>query len=440
MANTLDKLITEQGERSTYDAVSQCSRCGYCEQACPTYVVTGKEHFSGRGRNQIARMLLEGKFKDPQAASEALSTCLLCGACTSACYAHVPTADIVLEGRRILRGGKSPLLARLLRWLMEDHPAWFVLALKSAYALKRWGLARAFARTRVLDLAGLGELALAETHVEEAPRRFLFEMLREDVEVSRPDEGAASPRWLYFAPCGPNFLYPRVGLATVKLLKGNRGAGRFLDNPCCGLLFYNYGDLDAAKRFARRNIENAESVAGSGGGDAAEEAAPIVGDCSSCVAHLKSYPQLFLEDPSWKARAEAFSRRVRDVLEVLPQAAGRPDGGSAAVAYHDSCRARHGQGIADPPRVALKAAFDGAYRELPEAGWCCGGAGAFAFSHPELSEEVLKARIGHIASVQARVVATSSTSCLLQLAHGLRKYYPECRVAHVSELLLEKGS
>src|SRR5437016_4672898 len=105
----LNKLQTEQGDKTVYDAVSQCSRCGYCEQACPTYVVSGKEHFSGRGRNQVVRMLLEGKFNDPQAASEALSTCLLCGACTSACYAHVPTADLVLEGRRMLRKNRIPI-------------------------------------------------------------------------------------------------------------------------------------------------------------------------------------------------------------------------------------------------------------------------------------------------------------------------------------------
>src|SRR3989338_1517943 len=102
MAETLGRLLTDLGERSTYDAVSQCSRCGYCEQACPTYVATGQESKSGRGRNQIVRLMLEGKLDDREAALEALSTCLLCGACTTDCYAHVPTADIVLEGRRML--------------------------------------------------------------------------------------------------------------------------------------------------------------------------------------------------------------------------------------------------------------------------------------------------------------------------------------------------
>jgi len=67
-----------------YDAASQCSRCGYCEQACPTYVVSGKESYSPRGRNQIVRMMMEGKFADPASAQDALDSCLLCGACVTA--------------------------------------------------------------------------------------------------------------------------------------------------------------------------------------------------------------------------------------------------------------------------------------------------------------------------------------------------------------------
>ena len=104
VAEPLGRLLTDLGERTSYDAASQCSRCGYCEQACPTYVATGREAQSPRGRNQIVRLMLEGKLDDPAAAEEALSTCLLCGACVTACYAKVAVPDLVLEGRRALRG------------------------------------------------------------------------------------------------------------------------------------------------------------------------------------------------------------------------------------------------------------------------------------------------------------------------------------------------
>lgn len=420
MGELLNRLITDLGDRSTYDAASQCSRCGYCEQACPTYVVTGQESKSGRGRNQIVRMLLEGKLKDPQEAKEALSTCLLCGACSTACYAHVPTADIVLEGRRMIYG-KAHWLVRTFSRLLVTSPGLLALLLKSANLLKRLGLSKLGSKTGLLTLFGMGGLAIADEHVEEAPLEFLEDILKAKPAVEKP-------AWFYFAACGSNYLYPRVGIATAKVLDADRGTGTYVKNSCCGLLGYNYGDIEDSRTLAKRNIERFEEASRSA------EAAPLVGDCSSCVAFLKTYPQLFMDDPKWRKRAEAFSARVKDVIEVMP---GGKEAGEASgvLTYHDSCRAKHGQGLSDEPRAVL-GSCSGSFKEMGDSD-CCGGAGAFSFVNPELSDEVLRRKIGRIAELQAKTVATSSTSCLIQLAHGLKKYYPDCRVLHLSELVAE---
>src|SRR5262249_7658817 len=155
------------------------------------------------GRNQLVRLIIEGKLKDPSAAQEALSTCLLCGACSTACYAHVPTADIVLEGRRMLT--EPHWLARGLSRLLVRGEGLLAVLLKIAYAIKRTGLS-ALSRP-LLRLVGLSGLAEADAHVAEAP----FFFLRDKLLRHRWSE---KPAWLYFAPCGPNYLYPRVGLAT----------------------------------------------------------------------------------------------------------------------------------------------------------------------------------------------------------------------------------
>jgi glycolate oxidase iron-sulfur subunit len=260
-----------------------------------------------------------------------------------------------------------------------------------------------------------------DEHVQEAPLRLLDEELR---SLRLAGEGDA---WRYFAPCGPRYLFPRVGKATWTVLTRLKGPGRFMDNACCGLLANNYGDLEDARTLARRNIELAEK-----GGDA-----PIVGDCSSCVAFLKSYPQLFLkpEDAAWRARAEAFAARVRDVLEVYGAEAGALPLSSeeGVVTYHDSCRAVNGQGLKDEPRRAVKASAGKSFCEMGGSDVCCGGAGAFAFVHGELSDDVLRRKVANAASVQAKTVVTSSTSCLIQLARGLRKYYPDAQALHASE-------
>lgn len=427
----LRRLSTGLGERSTYDAVSQCSRCGYCEQVCPTYVATGEEGLSPRGRNQMVRLLLEGKVEGPEGAKRFLDTCLLCGACSTACYAHVRVPDLVLEGRRLIRRGRAPWLARLCAWLQLEHPRLLEAVLTGAYVLKRWGLARLASRLGLPALVGLPGLAVAEEHVEEAPARLLAPELRERDDLKR----AAGVRHLYFAACGTNYVLPRVGRATVSVLQ-SRGPTAFLDNRCCGLLSYNYGDVDDARELARRVIEGSEWVLSLAAKDAV-----IVADCSSCAAHLKSYPQLFLEDPAWRARAEVFASKVRDVLQLLgEEGIPHPQPGShsgACSTYHDSCKARHGQGIVQEPRRFLREACGSEYRELAESDSCCGGAGAFSFLQPELADAVLRRKIENIADTQAKVVAASSTSCLLQLAHGLRKYYPECRVVHPSEIASE---
>jgi len=421
MSGLLGRLLTALGERSDYDAASQCSRCGYCGQACPTYVATRREAQSGRGRNQIVRLLLEGKFSDPLSAEEALSTCLLCGACTTVCPAHVPTADIVLEGRRELSLKEKAWPQRIAHRLFVERPDVLARLVKAGYALKRAGLSRLAAWTGMLRLLGLRALEEADAHVREAPKRLLFELLREDPSLRESPDAA----WRYFAACGPNFVFPRVGLASIRVLKRACGKGSFFDNHCCGLLAYNYGDLGTARALARRNIERLETLGGE---------APLIADCSSCAAFLKSYPQLFLPDPAWRARAERFAARVRDVVELAP--AVRKGALAGVYALHDSCRARNGEGLVLEPRRAIRAAAAD-YRELPEADVCCGGAGFFAFKHPELSDAILRRKVSDIAAAQARVVSVSATSCMIQLARGMKKYYPECRVVHWSEAVCE---
>lgn len=425
MSGGLGRLLTALGERSAYDAVSQCSRCGYCEQVCPTYTATGRESFSPRGRNQLVRLMLEGRLEDPSSAEEALSTCLLCGACQTVCPAHVPTPDLVLEGRRSL-GRPGARLVDLAQRAMRERPALFRFLVGWAFRLRRWGLAGPVARSGLLRLLGLGALGEMAAHVAEAPERTVDEALAGRPELG-PADGAA---WAYFAPCGPRWLLPRVGVATVEVLGRLHGRGTPLENPCCGLLSYNYGSLDEARASARAVIARAEACG-------LPASAPVVGDCSSCVAFLKSYPQLFLGEPEWRARAEAFAARVKDAVEMLPAGSIPEDARVEDLAVHDACRLRNGQGCADAPRPALGAVAGGRLLSHARPEHCCGGAGAFAFVHPELSEELLKAKVAALADARAKVVAAASTSCLVQLERGLRKYYSGCRVAHPTELVAE---
>lgn len=432
----LGNLLTDLGEKNLYDAAAQCNRCGYCETSCPTYMLTGRETISARGRNQFVRMLVEGRAKHPAEAAESLSTCLLCGACTSACYAKVPTPDIVLEGRRSLTGYGEGFFARAAIAGLLNAPGLFGFWLKLAYLAKRTGLPRLAAKMGLYDFIGMPGLAEAESSIENAPLRFASEILRGDQEL-RP-EGKKQVNWAYFAACGPNYVFTETARATVRVLKRSHGDGIFIDNHCCGLMAHNYGRLEDAREFARRNILRYEELRAEAGDF------PVIADCSSCAAFMKAYEQLFTGDEAWRPRAKAFAAAVKDMLEFIPPEKVRAGGQAAEkagrVTYHDSCRACHGQGIRHEPRAVLHKLAGKNYRELPESDWCCGGAGAFAFTQPELSNMVLDRKLRNIASVQADTVVVGATSCLAQIGAGLRKAYPSARAVHYSVFLDEAAA
>jgi glycolate oxidase iron-sulfur subunit len=430
----LAALLTDLGERNLYDAAVQCNRCGYCETVCPTYMLTGRETLSSRGRNQFMRLLIEGRAVNAADAQEALSTCLLCGACSSACYAKVPTPDIVLEGRRSLSGYGDNFFARAAVNTLLNAPRLFAFWLKLAYLAKRTGLPRLAAKMGLYDFIGMPGLAEAEGAVDAVPLRFAAEILRRDPSLK--PEGKKEINWAYFAPCGPNYLFTEVALATVRTLKRTSGEGVFIENQCCGLMAHNYGRLADAREFARRNIAIYEELKTRLGDFS------VIADCSSCAAFMKDYEQLFTGDEEWRPRARAFAAAVRDMLEFIPpEKAGLADQAAlekaGTVTYHDSCRACHGQGIRREPREALRKLAGKRYRELPESDWCCGGAGAYAFTQPELSGQVLERKLRNIASIQAGTVVVGGSSCLAQIGGGLKKAYPSARAVHYSVFLDE---
>jgi glycolate oxidase iron-sulfur subunit len=445
----LGALLTDLGERNLYDAAAQCNRCGYCETSCPTYMLTGRETLSARGRNQFVRMLVEGRAKNPDEAAESLSTCLLCGACSSACYAKVPTPDIVLEGRRALTGYGENFFARAAVIGLLNTPLLFGFWLKLAYLAKKTGLPRLAALMGLYDFIGMPGLAEAENAVKNTPLRFAAEILRKDHDLKT--QGRQKVNWAYFAPCGPNYIFTEVALATVRVLKKSSGEGVFIDNQCCGLMAHNYGRLEDAREFARRNIIRYEELKAELG------EFPVIADCSSCAAFMKSYEQLFTgegtegqdsssaaplqDEKSWRDRARVFAAAVKDILEFIPPEKVTADKLAAEkagrVTYHDSCRACHGQGIRLEPRAVLTKLAGDNYRELPESDWCCGGAGAFAFTQQELSKKVLDRKLRNIASVQADTVVVGATSCLAQINSGLREAYPSARAVHYSVFLDE---
>jgi len=412
------------GLKELYDEVARCNRCGFCQSACPVRRITGDEANVARGRIALVRAVIEGKLPLSFASREVLYDCLLCKACVANCFPKVPTPDIVVRARAELfeRYGPSRLMRYAARHLLMDQNRLARLT-KLVRAGARAGTSGLLRALRLLHCFG-GAAVTADDiarHLAEKP-------LREEVDSIAMCLGDTSrPLVDYFVGCAINVALPEAGRATIDLLTRQGYRVRVLANACCGLPVYAMGDLADARMLA---LENADRFG--------EDDAPIVTDCSSCASFLKDYPQLFDEGSPERGRVERLSARVRDMVEMIDPAAvaGRA---SETVTFHDPCHLVRYQEKSARVREILAAASDG-YVELPEADWCCGGAGSYLVTHAELSRGILARKMANVRSTGATTLLTSCPACILQLRQGGRDREAPVRVIHLTEFLVRQFS
>lgn len=411
--------------REHYDLIARCNRCGFCQVDCPIFRATGHEAGVARGRIALLRALIEGRVGWSEALKEPLFACLGCGACTENCFPAIATADLMLAARAeyLERVGRNSLHRLLFRHLLP-HPGRLRLAARAAAVGKRTGASRLAKALGLLRIFGR-DFPRAEAIVERIPRPALRETLPPGELEGQGDELRVG----YFVGCGMDIMEPAAAEASIRLLRRIAKSVTVLENCCCGLPAETYGDREAAQLLAAQNLPLFE------GFDL------IVTDCSSCAAYLKKHPQLFPEGHPLHEAAQAAASRVRDLVEVLAEAQLPPPerAETLTVTWHDPCHASRGQGIKDEPRDILKSLPGIEFRELPEAAWCCGGAGSYALSHYELSRQVLDRKMDNLERTGAAVLATSCPACMIHLAYGVRLRGLPVEVRHLSELLADEA-
>lgn len=410
--------------QKAYEEAIRCIRCGYCQPTCPTYAITGVESFVARGRNFLARSLFEGELNFSREFKKPIFECLLCGACNENCAPVVKTQQIMTAARRefIEKLGQPPLQRFVFRELLPN-PARMTRLMKMAALGKRSGISGLAQALRVFGWIGRN-IADMEELLQTLPRRFLREQL--PVAVSRKEKRSAKVG--YFVGCGINYAFPDVGRATLNLLANSDFSVEVLDNVCCGLPASGYGDLEAARWLAQRNIEVIENS----GCDV------IVSECGSCSSFLSDYKQLFEADEQWRPRAEAVAQKVQDInVFLVENPISRRFRSSATIraTYHDPCHLGHYMKIKSQPRQLIQQVEGIDYQELPESNWCCGGAGTYNIAHHELSLKILQRKMNNLQRTQAAVLLSSCPGCLVQLSFGVRKFKLPVVVKHVVQLL-----
>jgi glycolate oxidase iron-sulfur subunit len=425
---------------SEEEKILACVHCGLCLEACPTYVATGDENDSPRGRIYLMRAVEEGRLSVGSLAFERhIDRCLGCRACEAACPAGVEYGQLLEAARAgILRGPTQPTGVYRLLKLVLRHVWMKPKRLRAAFTLGRLmrdtGLARLLLRTgiaRAINPQFEFGLALLDGSSRLRGEGYSTGNGNDRMpEAPRSTESADTNQALLFKACVTEGLFRRVNEATMRVLKVNGCDAPTPPNQvCCGALHAHAGDLEGARALARQNIE-----AFAGNSNSA-----IVTNAGGCGAMLASYAHLLADDEQYKERARDFSARVRDVGQQL-KAIGFRNGvaiGFERTTYDASCHLLHGQHGADASREMLWAIPDLNLALLNGSDVCCGGAGVYNLLEPELSQQVLEEKLKNIEQSGATVLATGNAGCHMQIAAGAHLAGLKLKVCHPVELLDE---
>ncbi|MFI5310293.1 MAG: (Fe-S)-binding protein [Gemmatimonadales bacterium] len=396
-----------------------CVHCGFCLQACPTYLALEDENDSPRGRIVLMKALAEGTLAlDDADAQRHLDRCLGCRGCETACPSGVPYGHLLEATRgRLAERRALPLVVRIILFAFA-RPALLAVSMWAARLLRWTRVPTLLARTP--GRAGFALAMLASTKRERSAHRY-------DRQGDRQGGPVA-----VLKGCVMEGLFGGINRATERTLAANGYAVE--DAPgqrCCGALHAHAGDERTARELAKANIAAFERSG----------ARFVAVNSAGCGATMKDYPNLFRDDPAWHERSTAFSAKVRDISELLAVAGPRAGGFlPLRVVYDAPCHLQHGQRVTSQPLAVLAAIPGLELAPLADSDQCCGGAGIFNLVEPELSSIVLETKVANIARAFADVVATGNPGCLMQIGAGLERAGLPIRSRHPVELLDESYS
>jgi glycolate oxidase iron-sulfur subunit len=402
-----------------YEKSLACIHCGLCLASCPTYLETGNENDSPRGRIYLMRAVQDGRLPLGDTAVRHIDLCLGCRACEAVCPSGVQYGELLEHTREhIEKHHQRSAFQRFLRRVAIEKVFPFPGRMKAALLPAK--LIRLLRAERLLPLFAREALSLVP---DDASAVKLPMVTPTSVAPRRGRVG-------FISGCVMSVLFGKTNAASARLL--SRTGYEVVTPPhqgCCGALYAHSGNLELARACARRNIEVFER----------HNLAAIIINAAGCGSTLKEYGHLLRDDPEWAERARQFSAKVKDLTEWLT---ARDPGlefrgsNSKKVTYHDACHLAHPQRITKPPRVLVKAVAGRNYVELPESDVCCGSAGSYNLTEPEMAERLQRRKTENILKTGAQIVVTTNPGCLLQIRAGLRKAGAEhIEVLHIADYL-----
>lgn len=401
--------LTQNGPhgQAMADAVSTCVHCGFCLSACPTYEQLGDEADSPRGRIFLMKEVLEGKLELEDAAPH-VDRCLGCLACEPACPSGVPYRDLISPFRAATSSRrKVPWLQRAARRVVQmtlPYPGRFRLAA----TMGRWS--RPFVEALpdfMVPRVAQSMLGLLPDHL---PKRW-------EEQAYYPAVGDRRGAVAMLRGCAQTVLAPQINEATIRVLTANGVEVHVPENQvCCGALSWHVGNLPAARQFARQNLDAFDMP------DAPWEC--VITNAAGCGSGLHEYG-LILAGTERDAQAESFAKKVCDVSQYLSRLEdwqAFPDTGvTTRIAYHDACHLANAQGVRREPRDLLRSIPGVTLVEIADGHLCCGSAGTYNIDQPEIAKELGESKARKILATRPDVIATGNIGCLTQIQTHLKR-------------------
>ncbi len=414
---------TQLGRNIDYELFMDCVHCGLCLSSCPTYVETGNENDSPRGRIYLWRAVTDGRAELGPEVRRHLDLCLECRACESACPSGVQYGQIIGSYKKDMArlGHVAPTLNAMQRWMLfhmtpyARRMRWALAPVRLAQRLGLRGLFDRLGRILPRSLRQMQEIIpRLQPHYGRLP-----EVL--------PAEGKRRARVALFVGCAADAFFPQTTLATARVLQHN-GCEVWVPRgqACCGALHYHAGLAAPAQAFARTNCEAFDP----------QKVDAIINNAGGCGPVLKEYGHLLEGTPAAEAGA-AFAAKVRDISEFLVELGPvKPKHPLPLKAtYHDACGLSHAQKIRQPPRQLLALIPGLELVPLAESEHCCGAAGSYNLTQPEMSAQLGQRKAANILATGARAVFTGNVGCLLQILRHLRAQQADLWVAHPVDAL-----
>jgi glycolate oxidase iron-sulfur subunit len=401
--------------------LSQCVHCGLCLPNCPTYLITGYEAESPRGRIHLIQSLNEGRIEPNAAYREHLELCLVCRNCESVCPSGVHFGRIMEAGRaQLYQQTELPWHARAFRRLafkeLLPHQTRLRVLFGMLLIYQRSGLRRIVQKALPRAIKDL-EALLPTLGKPFVPRWEVY-----------PAFGQVRYRVGLFTGCVMPLVYGPVHEATLRVLRHNGCEVHVPRNQvCCGALNMHGGEREISAQLARQNMREFLGR----GLDA------IAVNSAGCGSTMKDYGEVV-----GGSDAEQFARLTQDVTEFLASIDFEQPRRTVkrTVTLQESCHLVHAQRIREAPRQLLAMLPGVTLRDMARPELCCGSAGLYMLTQPAMASRLLDDKMRDVASTGATTVVTANPGCMMQLQRGLHRAGLKGEVKHIVELLDEAYS